>query len=115
MWFGIHPPTLELQLTLLRLARQNGERWLELCAGAAGERIAGVLHEGTISLNSNQAGALPDEALASATRQVDDYLGDAGRFSQMALQNQVAFWTGVQQAMLAWQKASMPTVPPTRP
>lgn len=106
MTFAIHPPTLELQLTLLRLLQRSGERWLELCACAAGERVAGLLHECVINLQPLDMAELPGAARESASRQVDDLLGDNRRLGAMAWQNQVEFWTDVQQAFQTWQAST---------
>ena len=71
--------------------------------------MAGLLHEGVINLQRTDAAALPDAACESAERQVDDLLGDNRRLGELAWQSQVELWTGVQQAVLTWQKATFAT------
>ena len=107
MLFAIHPPTVDFQMTLFRLMQRNGERWCELCALAAGERIAGLLHEGVINFQGvgSQEG-LPDQAMASANRQTADLLGDNRRLGELAWSNQVDLLNGIQQATQAWCKAT---------
>ena len=108
MLFAIHPPTVELQMNLLRLMQRNGERWCEFYAVAAGERIAGLLHEGVINfqcVGSKEEG-LPDQAMASANRQTADLLGDNRRLGELAWSNQVDLLNGIQQATQAWCKAT---------
>ena len=104
MLFAIHPPTVELQMNLLRLMQRNGERWCEFYAVAAGERIAGLLHEGVINfqcVGSKEEG-LPDQAMASANRQTADLLGDNRPLGELAWSNQVDLLNGSQQATPAW-------------
>lgn len=112
MLFPIHPPTMDLQLTLVRLVQRHAERCLELGACAGGERVAGLLRESVLNLPSSEAGDLAGAARDSASRQVDDLLGDSRRLGELAWQNQIDLWTGVQQAVLTWQAATF--APPRR-
>lgn len=106
MLFAIHPPTLEFQLTVFRLMQRNGERWIELCAHASGERVAGLLREGVVSWQVDEVEQLPREVLDSASRQADDLIGDNRRLGELAWRNQVETWTGFHQAVLTWQRAT---------
>lgn len=106
MLYAIHAPTLDLQMTLLGLFQRHAERCLELGACATGERMAGLLRESVIHLQSTDAARLPDAAQASADRQVDDLLGDNRRLGEQAWRHQLELWTGVQQAVLTWQRAT---------
>ncbi len=106
MLFPIHPPTVDLQLTLLQLFQRNAERWFDLGACAGGERMAGLLRESVLNLPSTEAGDLADAARDSASRQVDDLLGDCRRLGELAWQNQTTLWAEVQQALLVWQTAT---------
>lgn len=107
MLFAIHPPTVEFQLTVFRLMHRNGERWCELCALAAGERVAGLLHEGVINFQGvDSKQDLPDQAIASANRQTADLIGDNRRIGELFWRNQVELLTGIEQAAQAWRKAT---------
>ncbi len=106
MLFAFHPPTLALQITLLQLAKRHAERCCELAARATGERLAGVLHEGAISLRPAASRPITGEALDSADRQVCDLIGDSGRLGQLAWEQQIDYLTSVQRACFDWQQAS---------
>lgn len=106
MLFAIHPPTLELQLALLRVSQRHGERCCEWWAHACGERVAGLLREGVISLQCPRIEDLPTEALDSASRQTDDLLGDHHRLGELAWRLQLDTWRDCQQALAAWQQAT---------
>lgn len=106
MLFAFHPPTIDFQLTLLRLLHRNGERWIELCAHASGERVAGLLREGVVSWQVAEVQDLPREVLDSASRQADDLIGDNKRLGELAVRYQFEALADLQQAVTTWQRAT---------
>ena len=106
MLFALHPPTIEFQLTLLRLMHRNGERWIELCAHASGERVAGLLREGVVTWQVADAEDLSREVFDSASRQADDLIDDNRRLAELAWRHQLEAWSDLQQAVTTWQRAT---------
>lgn len=95
----------ELQMRIAQLMRESAHRWLE----AAQQSSAAGISETTSELQSllkaedwQSLASLPAEAFM---RRLEDRMSDAKSASDIAIRNQQAFASGLQQALEAWQKA----------
>ncbi len=95
----------ELQLRIAQLMRESGHRWL----AAAQQTSAAGISETTAELQSllraedwQSLASLPAEAFM---RRLEDRMSDAKSASDIAIKNQQAFASGLQQALEAWQKS----------
>ena len=95
----------ELQLRIAQLMRESGHRWLE----AVQQTSAAGLSETTAELHSllqaedwQSLARLPAETVM---RRLEDHMINAKNASDIAIKNQQAFASGLQQALEAWQKS----------
>ena len=95
----------ELQLRLTRLLQESSHQWLDSVKEASSQGIAetsaeieGVLR----SANWQALVSLPTEAF---WRQFQGRVAHVQTFQQVAIKNQAAFTSGLQQAIESWHKA----------
>ena len=106
----LHKANLELQIQINRLLQEGGKRWVDVASQASAEGIAEVKAEieGLRKAENWQSLAtLPGE---SFWRQLQQRVGDTQELTQVAISNQAAFTSGLQEAIETWQKAVSETV-----
>lgn len=101
----LHKANLELQIQISRLAQEGGKSWLAVGSQASNEGIAEAMAEieGLKKAENWQTLAtLPGESFWRMLRQ---RVGDTQELSQVTVKNQIAFASGLQEAIEGWQRA----------
>ncbi len=101
----LHKANLELQMQINRLLQEGSHRWLDVTSKASTEGIAEAQAEieGLRKAENWQSLAtLPGE---SFWRLLQQRVGDTQELTQVAIKNQAAFTSGLQEAIENWQKS----------
>lgn len=101
----LYKANVALQLSISRLLQQSGHEWLEAVQRTSSENLSetNAKIEGLLqAANWQSLVTLPG---ASLWRLIEQRTGDAQFVSQIALKNQAAFATGLQQALQQWQES----------
>jgi len=101
----LYKANVELQLRITRLLQEGALRWLESVQKSSAEGVAEITAgiEGLQgSANWQSMAMLPAETF---WRAFQHRVNDGQAINQLAIKNQAAFTTGMQQALESWQKA----------
>lgn len=101
---------VELQLRLSRLLQESGHRWLDSVQQSSSESIAETTAQIEGLLRSENWQALATLPAETFWRLFQSRMSDAQTLNQIAVQNQAAFTTGLQQALESWQSAATQTL-----
>ena len=101
---NLYKANLELQARVTRLARQNGQQWLEWGNRLLDDGIADS--DATVSdlLKAENWQALATLPADAFWRQLQQRFGDGQAAAQLAVGTQTAFVQGLQEAVQAWQR-----------
>ncbi len=95
----------ELQLRIAQLMRESGHRWLEAAQHSSATGISETTSELQSLLKAEDWQSLASLPVEAFMRRIEDRMSDARSASDIAIRNQQAFASGLQQALEAWQKA----------
>lgn len=107
---NLYKANIELQLRISRLLQESGHQWLETVQSSSKENIAETTAEIEGLLRSSDWQSLATLPSESFWRLFQQRTGDVQLFNQIAIKNQAAFTSGLQQALENWQKAVVSTV-----
>lgn len=101
----LYKANVELQLRITRMLQETGHQWLEAVQRGSADNIAETTAEIESLLrtgNWQALATLPGESLWRLFQQRTD---SVQLINQLALKNQAAFTSGLQQALESWQKS----------
>lgn len=110
----MHPETLsldlykanvELQLRITHLLQESGHQWLEIVQRSSADNIAETRAEIESLLRKADWQSLVTLPGESLWRVFQHRSGDAQQLNQIAVKNQAAFTSGLQQALENWQQS----------
>jgi len=107
---NLYKANTELQLRITRLLQEAGHQWLESVQQASTESIAETTAEIEGLLRSANWQSLATFPSESFWRLFQHRTGDVQLVNQIAIKNQAAFTTGLQQALENWQKSVVATI-----
>lgn len=93
----------ELQLRLTRLLQESGQQWLDAVQRSSTDDIAETTAEIEGVLRADTWQSLATLPAESFWRAFQDRASDVQQVNKIAVQNQTAFTTGLQQALQTWQ------------
>ena len=101
----LYKANVELQRNITQLLQQSGHEWLEAVQRTSSETLADTRAEIESLLQAANWQSLATLPGASLWRLLQQRTGDTQLASQVALKNQAAFTSGLQQALAQWQKS----------
>lgn len=101
----LYKSNVELQLRLTRLMQESGHQWLEAVQRTSTENIAETTNEIESLMRTGNWQSLLTLPSESFWRLFQQRAGDVQLLNQIALKNQAAFTSGLQQALENWQKS----------
>ncbi|HFH3303698.1 phasin family protein [Pseudomonas aeruginosa] len=101
----LYKANVELQLRITRLLQETGHQWLEAVQRASAENVAETTAEIESLLRTGSWQSLATLPAESFWRLFQQRTGDVQLVNQIALKNQAAFTSGLQQALESWQKS----------
>lgn len=108
--FELYKANLQFTLRANKLIKECGQRWLDTFDHAVGDSIAETQKEiDKISVNDDwqSLATIPGETIL---RLMQERVGDTQSIAQAALKNQTHFMSGLQDALLIWQRETAKAV-----
>lgn len=100
----LHKANLELQMQICRLVQEEGSHWLQLASRASADSVAGAKAEIEELRKSDSWQSLMTGPGELFWRQLQQRIGDTQELTQLAIKNQAAFNSGLQEAIQSWRK-----------
>lgn len=101
---ALYKANLGFQVKLCTLLHASGQNWLEFANRLAHDGITELNAEAEELLKTQEWQKLPTQSAESLWRQLQQRFGDGQTLTQIAIDAQTAFASGLQSAVQEWQK-----------